>query len=122
MSQPDRFDSLSALFEYLLPIGLQNGISITDYWDLTLGEIKAVIKASQKNKEDQVNASLLLAYHQAKMITHFIGLSFNGKDIPAFSDLYNQDDNDAKMSLAMKYKARMLAFAEGRHKQLQNKE
>jgi len=50
------------LFNYLLPIGLEAGIGILEFWDLTLGEITLIIKIDQKKRKDKVESNFLFVY------------------------------------------------------------
>ena len=109
----------------LLPIALQYGLDIFTFWDMTLKEISAFIKAIQEQeKTKQANM-----YLQASLIANFIGNVVNGKQIPpihsVFPELFADEqkiEQERKEYMAeMLYKEQMLDWAMAVNKRNQAK-
>lgn len=103
------------IFELLLPYALQYGLTVFDYWDMTLKEINAFIKAVQeKEKMNRLNA-----YLQASMTANFVGDILSGKPIPPiqnvfpelFDDLLKKQQEEQDYKAMMLYKEQMLDYA-----------
>lgn len=65
-------------------------MSIDEYWDSTLAELKLFFEAYYKREERRANEISMTSYSLAKMIAQFVGLSMNGKSIPSYETLYPQ--------------------------------
>lgn len=98
------------LFEKLLPLSLAAGVSILDYWDLTLAEIIAVLTNYRKMEEKRANETAMINYNQAVLIADFVGLRLNGKPLPSYQEIYPkaQTEEDSQAQKDRDYKAMML--------------
>lgn len=59
---------MTELFEGMLPIALQCGISIFEYWDMTYGEITLTIKAFNDSTVNKLKEKAIMDYQLANMI------------------------------------------------------
>ena len=76
--------SLKSYFERILPMALDAGMSIVQFWDSTVGEIKLMIDAFNRKRKSDISD----VYLNAKLIASFVGCSINGKQIPEIYDLF----------------------------------
>lgn len=109
------------LFEDILPFALQSGISISEYWYLTYGEIKATIEAHQANTKLRIREQASLHHSLANLIGISVARLMNDKaEYPSlkeaypgiFSDLVDEKEpQDWRIA-----KARLLQYAEANNK------
>ncbi|GLC88704.1 hypothetical protein [Lysinibacillus piscis] len=52
------------------------------YWDMTYAEILAVIKGHVKRQEVELQYQSIVAYHQANLISHLVGIALGSKQQP----------------------------------------
>lgn len=104
-----------------MPIGLQYGLTVFDFWNMTLKEITLFIQGIQK----QENMKRQDYYLQASLIANFIGFVINGKPIPpihqVFPELYQeeqikQEKEEREYKAMMLYKEQMLDYANALNK------
>lgn len=109
-----------------VPIALQYGLTVFDYWNMTLYEINQFIKA-MRQKEIQVRENM---YMQAQMQANFVGYILNGKQIPPiqnvfpemYQDLIEQDQKrQQELALAL-YKEQMIDWANAVNKKQRAKQ
>ena len=109
------------MFEDILPPALQSGISISEYWYLTYGEIKVTIDAYQANQKLHIREQASLHY----MLANLIGISAsrltNDKaEYPSLKEAYPSIFSDIVEEPAQQdwrlAKARMLQYAEANNK------
>ncbi|MEC1177615.1 hypothetical protein P9B03_03890 [Metasolibacillus meyeri] len=49
------------------------------YWDMTYAEILAAIKGNAKRQETKLQYESVIAYHQANLISHLVGITLGSK-------------------------------------------
>lgn len=59
---------MKELFEGMLPIALQCGIGIFDFWDMTYGEITMTIKAFNDKEINRLKEKAIMDYQLANII------------------------------------------------------
>lgn len=99
----------------LLPLALQYGISVFDFWNMTLKEILEFIKAVQEREKVERQKQ----YLQASLTANFVGCIISGKPIPSiykvFPEIYQQENQMEQEKLdyqaMMLYKEQMLDYA-----------
>ena len=67
-----------------VPIALQYGISIFDYWNMTIKEINQFIKSIQQ-REKQIRQNI---YLQASLQANFVGYILNGEKVPPIQEVF----------------------------------
>lgn len=109
---------------------MQCGISVFEFWDLTISEINLIIKTFQKQEEDKAKEILSTNYNQACLISMFVLNGMNGKPNPSIQELYPNmfadsqpkeevDENgltEKDRLAAQAYMEQMLEFAERHNK------
>ena len=105
----------------LLPFALQYGLTVFDFWNMTIKEINQFIKSIQQ-REKQIRQNI---YLQASLQANFVGYILNGKQIPPiqnvfpemYQDLIEQDQKrQQELALAL-YKEQMIDWAKAHNKQ-----
>lgn len=103
---------------------LRAGVSIKEYWHLTIAEIKLVLNNYKELEEQRAKELAATIYNQATMTASFIGAMMSGKSIPSISDLYPSifkkedlvDEEIDKRQLEI-MKARLIEFTMNHNKQ-----
>lgn len=67
-----------------MPLAIKGGVRVTEYWDLTMGEIQVVLDALSQTIKENIARN----YNLATMIAMFTRATFSGKDIPSIETLY----------------------------------
>lgn len=119
----------SELFEKLLPICLKAGLTVFEFWDLTLGEITIVLNNYKEEEEKRARETAIVSYNQATMIADFVSLRLNGKPLPSYEKLFpsakpqidekTQKEQDYKRMMLLK--EQMMFFAEKHNKNRRKK-
>lgn len=104
----------------LLPACIRYGLSVFDFWKMTLGEIQMYIE--EKGKEVLINN-----YNLANLISIFVGNALNGKQNPSLETLYPQifhpvEDEDRTVAQNNFIKDQWKTFAEHHNKKRRKKE
>ena len=109
------------LFEDILPPALQSGVSISEYWYLTYGEIKATIDAHQANQKLHTREQASQNHSLANLIGLSVARLINDEaEYPSlkeaypgiFSDIVDEPvQQDWRLA-----KARLLQYAEANNK------
>lgn len=96
------------------------------YWDMTYREILAAIKGRAKRQEVELQYQSVIAYHQANLIQHLIGISLGSKQSPqelheAFPGIFPELEKRAQQQLVKQQnwqvmKARIDAYAAEKRK------
>jgi len=71
-----------------MPACLRAGVSVIDFWDLTLGEMMAILRNYNEEQEDRAREQTAINYNRAVLIADFVALRFNGKPIPSFEEVF----------------------------------
>ena len=71
-----------------LTFASQAGISYSEYFDMTWGEVVPVIEVYMKKQEDEIKSKIALNYSLADMISYFVCLRLDGKKIPNLHESY----------------------------------
>lgn len=80
--------SFEEYIEELLKVAIQAGISYSDFWEMTIGEISLIVDAYNKKQVEDYKIQLSLDYQLAANISHFMGRVLNGKQIPSLQETY----------------------------------
>ena len=113
------------MFEDILPPALQSGISISEYWYLTYGEIKATIDAHQANTRLHIREQASLHHSLANLIGISASRLMNDKaEYPSLEEAYPGLFSDSTLHNGEKEaqqdwrlaKARLLQYAEANNK------
>lgn len=80
--------SFEEYIEELLKVAIQAGISYSDFWEMTVGEVTLIVEAYNKKQEEEYKIQLSLDYQLASNIAYFVGLALNGKQIPSLQKIY----------------------------------
>jgi len=93
-----------------LPISLKAGLSIFEFWDLTLAELTIVLNNYKDEQEQKAKEKAIITYNQAVMIADFVSLRLNGKPLPSYSELFPDAKApvDEKAQKEQDYKRMML--------------
>lgn len=67
-----------------VPIALQYGISIFDYWNMTIKEINQFIKSTQLIEKQKIQE----IYLQASLQANFVGYILNGEKVPPIQEVF----------------------------------
>ncbi|ATP40697.1 hypothetical protein CSE16_11915 [Solibacillus sp. R5-41] len=96
------------------------------YWDMTYKEILAAIKGKSKRQEAELQYQSIIAYHQANLISHLVGISLGSKQNPqalheAFPGVFPELEKQAQLQLVKQQnwqimKARIDAYAAEKRK------
>lgn len=106
-----------------MPQALICGINPFDFWKLTLKEISDCIKLYADRQETEQKNKLILNYESANLISYFVALRLDGKDIPQFYELYPDYDDKTQEDRDLEaYKAQWMAFAARHNNNRKNKE
>lgn len=106
-------NSIKQEIEELLPVALQCGISILDFYDMTMIEVVKTIEAYQKKDKLRLQEKAYIAYQESQLISCFIGSMFKKGQtkLPtmydAFGALFEEEIKQQEME---QDKARILAF------------
>ena len=109
-----------------VPIALQYGISIFDYWNMTIKEINQFIKSIQLIEKQKIQE----IYLQASLQANFVGYILNGEKVPPiqevfpeiYQDLIEQDQKrQQELALAL-YKEQMIDWANAVNKKQRAKQ
>lgn len=118
--------TLTELFENtLLPISLTYGLTVFEFWEMTLKEIILFIKSIQEKEKIKKRDM----YLQASLNANFIGFVINGKQIPpiydvfpeSFADFAQAEREEQEMKAMMLYKEQMIDFANAVNKRNKQK-
>lgn len=110
----------------LLPFALQYGLTVFDFWNMTIKEINQFIKSiQQREKQNRQNI-----YLQASLQANFVGYILNGKQIPpiqnVFPEMYQElieQDQKRQQELALAlYKEQMIDWANAVNKKQRAKQ
>jgi len=80
--------SFEEYIEELLKVAIQAGISYSDFWEMTVGEVTLIVEAYNKKQLEDYKIQLSLDYQLAANISHFMGIVLNGKQIPSLQETY----------------------------------
>lgn len=80
--------SFEEYIEELLKVAIQAGISYSDFWEMTVGEVTLIVETYNKKQEEEYKIQLSLDYQLASNIAYFVGLALNGKQIPSLQKTY----------------------------------
>lgn len=110
-----------------MPTVVSLGISVYEYWELTLGEINQILNGAQKKAEREAQEKIMLNYMLANDISIFVNLRLNGKPVPEFYELYPQyrqaeTDVEVEDKSWMIYKEQFIDFSEYHNKRRRDKE
>lgn len=96
--------SFEEYIEELLKVAIQAGISYSDFWEMTVGEVTLIVEAYNKKQEEEYKIQLSLDYQLAANISYFVGRVLNGKQIPSlqktYPSLFNEVEQKEDKSLA----------------------
>lgn len=107
-----------------MPSVLLMGFTVFDYWEMTLGEINALLLGRRKQLEDEAKEKLMLDYHLAANVAAFVNLGLNGKPIPSFFELYPNliEEEPQEDKGWILYKEQLIDFANSHNKRRKIKE
>lgn len=76
------------------------------YWDMTYKEISTTIKAYSKRAESDMRISAIISYHQARLISHHVGIIVGSKETPkaiyeAFPGMFPHLEKEAAIKAAI---------------------
>ena len=101
----------------MLPMAIQAGMTIPQFWTSTIGEIVLYLKAYTEREEARSKELLTSNYNIAYLTACFVGYTFDGKPIPSIQQLFptvfteeNVEKEQEEKALAL-YKEQMLDFA-----------
>ena len=82
---------------------------------MTLGEVVLFVEAKREREEMDYKAKLMYDYTLARNTASFVGLVFNGKQIPSFEEMYpsaSEKEEEKEQGLDWRiYKAQFEKFA-----------
>ena len=109
------------MFEDILPPALQSGISISEYWYLTYGEIKVTIDAYQANQKLHIREQAGLHHSLANLIGISVArLMDNKAEYPSLKEAYPGIFSDLETAPPQEdweiSKIRMMQYAEANNK------
>ena len=104
-----------------VPIALQYGISIFDYWNMTIKEINQFIKSTQLIEKQKIQE----IYLQASLQANFVGYILNGEKIPPIQDVFPEiyqeeielDRKKREENEAILFGYQMMAWAKAHNEQ-----
>lgn len=88
--------SFEEYIEELLKVAIQAGISYSDFWEMTVGEVTLIVEAYNKKQLEDYKIQLSLDYQLAANISHFMGRVLNGKQIPSLQETYSSLLNEVE--------------------------
>ena len=111
------------MFNDMLPIALQCGINILDYWFLTYGEIVDTVKAFREVDRLRIREVATFNYSLATLISKGIARVLDGKsDYPslkgAYPGIFTDIDETPVQQNAEIMKERFMKYAEANNKKV----
>ena len=89
---------MEELFKGMLPIALQSGLSVFDFWSMTYGELSDTIDAYNNNETNRVKESASLNYNLANLIGFSVARLMDKKaKYPTLQDAYPGLFDDLKV-------------------------
>jgi hypothetical protein len=64
------------------------GVGVLEFWDYTLKELQLILRNYNQKEEDKLAYDLQIAYNEASMISQFVWITYNGKPIPSFKNVF----------------------------------
>lgn len=81
----------------------QAGITYSEFFDMTWGEVVPIVQVYMKKQEDEIKSKLALNYSLADMISYFTCLRLNGNKIPSLQESYPELIKDKKQKQDMSW-------------------
>lgn len=93
-----------------MPISVRAGLTIFEFWDLTLAEITIVLNNYKEEEEKKAKEIAIVNYNQATLIADFVSLRLNGKPLPSYHEVFPdaKPPVDEQAQKEQDYKAMML--------------
>ena len=112
---------MEELFKGMLPIALQSGLSVFDFWSMTYGELSDTIAAYNNNEKNRVREAASLNYHLANLIGISVARLMDKKaEYPtlqvAYPGLFDDLEVEDKQQNWEVAKARLMKYAEVHNK------
>jgi len=111
------------MFNNMLPIALQSGIKVLDYWFMTYGEIMDTIKAFGEVERLRIREVAMFNHSLANLIALSMARLTNEKaEYPslkqAYPGLFNDIDDTPKQQNVEIMKERFLRYADANNKKM----
>ena len=96
----------------MLPLALQTGLSVNEFWGMTIGELYMHFEAHRESEERRAKELLISNYNLAQVISTMVLRGLNGKQPPSISEFYPNEfpDPNEELKIAM-MKEKMIDFA-----------
>lgn len=112
---------MEELFKGMLPIALQSGLSVFDFWSMTYGELSDTIDAYNNNEKNRVKEAASLNYHLANLIGVSVGRLMDKKaEYPTLQGAYPGLFDDLKVEPVQQdwevAKARLMKYTDAHNR------
>lgn len=116
---------MKKIIDELLPLALQCGISIFDFYQMTFAEVQAVINAYFTKQKRELQQQASMTYAGASLTAMFVSrlISDKAKTLTlyeAFPDLFKEEIEEEKKTRQEREKEALLAFVNRHNKEREN--
>ena len=116
---------MKKIIDELLPLALQCGISIFDFYDMTFAEVQAVINAYFTKQKRELQQQASMVYAGASLTAMFVSKLISDKAkiltlYDAFPDLFKEEIKEAEKRAQEEEKQRFLQFVARHNKEREN--
>ena len=116
---------MKKIVDELLPLALQCGISIFDFYDMTFAEVQAVINAYFTKQKRELQQTASMVYAEASLTAMFVSRLISNKAkiltlYEAFPDLFKEEIKAEEKARQNEEKMAFLKFVERHNKEFEN--
>lgn len=116
---------MKKIIDDLLPLALQCGISIFDFYDMTFAEVRIVINAYFDKQKRELQQTASMVYAEASLTAMFVGRLISDKTkvltlYQAFPELFKEEIKAEEKARESDEKQALLRFVERHNKEYNN--
>ena len=116
---------MKKIIDELLPLALQCGISIFDFYQMTFAEVQAVINAYFTKQKRELQQQASMVYAEASLTAMFVSRLISEKAkiltlYEAFPDLFKEEIEEEKKDRQRREKEALLEFVKRHNKEREN--
>lgn len=116
---------MKKIIDDLLPLALQCGISIFDFYDMTFAEVRIVINAYFEKQKRELQQTASMVYAEASLTAMFVGKLISEKAkvltlYQAFPELFKEEIKAEEKARQEEEKMALLKFVERHNKEYNN--
>ena len=116
---------MKKIIDNLLPLALQCGISIFDFYQMTIAEVQVVINAYFEKQKRELQQQASMVYAEASLTAMFVSRLISDKAkiltlYQAFPDLFKEEIKGEENARQKREKEALLQFVERHNKEREN--